>query len=163
MIISLVVASADNNAIGKNNKLLWHLPNDMRFFKNLTWGMAVIMGRKTFESLGKPLSGRKNIVITRQPNWKVDGVLTVSNLDDALFAISSMDMKEAFIIGGGEVYALSLPKANRIYLTRVHAKPEADAFFPVLNQKEWQLASKKDFPVDNKHAYAYSFELWERK
>jgi len=163
MIISLVVAAADNNAIGKDNKLLWCLPNDMKFFKNVTWGMVVVMGRKTLESLGKPLKGRKNIVITRQ-SLQVDGAIVVKNLDDALFAAKEMDVKEVMVIGGGEIYKLTLPKANRIYITRVHAKPnDADTFFPEFSEKEWELVSNKDFSADEKHLYSYSFQLWERK
>ena len=163
MIISLVVAAADNNAIGKDNKLLWCLPNDMRFFKNVTWGMVVIMGRKTLESLGKPLKGRKNIVITRQP-LQIDGALAVKSLEDALSAAKEMDVKEVMVIGGGEIYRLALPKANRIYITRVHAKPEdGDTFFPEFSEKEWKLVSRKDYDADSRHEYAYSFQLWERR
>ena len=164
MNISLVVAAADNNAIGKDNKLLWCLPNDMKFFKNITWGMVVVMGRKTLEALGKPLKGRKNIVITRQNNLNVEGIVTVKNFDDALFTAKEMDVKEVFVIGGGEIYKLTLPKANRIYITRVHENlPEADTFFPEFSEKEWKLVSNKDFDADNKHIYAYSFQLWERR
>ena len=162
MIISLVVAAANNNAIGKDNKLLWHLPNDLRFFKNVTWGMPVIMGRKTFESFGKPLPGRKNIVITRQSKWKVEGAVTVKSLDDALFLVSQMDVKEAMVIGGGEIYRMAFEKAKRIYLTRVDAAPEGDTFFPALDHKEWKLVSQKDHPADEKHVFAYSFQIWEK-
>jgi len=163
MIISLVVAAADNNAIGKDQKLLWCLPNDMKFFKNVTWGMVVIMGRKTLEALGKPLKGRKNIVITRQ-SLNTDGAVIVKSLEEALSAAKEMDVKEVMVIGGGEIYKLALPKANRIYITRVHAKPEdADTFFPEFSEKEWKLVSKKDYDADSKHEYAYSFQLWERK
>jgi len=163
MTISLVVAAADNNAIGKDQKLLWCLPNDMKFFKNVTWGMVVIMGRKTLEALGKPLKGRKNIVITRQ-SLNTDGAVIVKSLEEALSAAKEMDVKEVMVIGGGEIYKLALPKANRIYITRVHAKPEdADTFFPEFSEKEWKLVSKKDYDADSKHEYAYSFQLWERK
>ena len=163
MTISLVVAAADNNAIGKDQKLLWCLPNDMKFFKNVTWGMVVIMGRKTLEALGKPLKGRKNIVITRQ-SLNTDGAVIVKSLEEALSAAKEMDVKEVMVIGGGEIYKLALPKANRIYITRVHAKPEdADTFFPEFSEKEWKLVSKKDYDADSKHQYAYSFQLWERK
>src|SRR5260221_6361579 len=163
MMISLVVAAAENNAIGKDNQLLWCLPNDMKFFKNVTWGMVVIMGRKTLESLGKPLKGRKNIVITRR-SLQVDGALVVKSLEDALSAAKEMDVKEVMVIGGGEIYKLALPKANRIYITRVHASPEdGDTFFPEFSEKEWKLVSKKDYDADSRHAYAYSFQLWEKK
>ena len=163
MMISLVVAAAENNAIGKDNQLLWCLHNDMKFFKNVTWGMVVIMGRKTLESLGKPLKGRKNIVITRR-SLQVDGALVVKSLEDALSAAKEMDVKEVMVIGGGEIYKLALPKANRIYITRVHASPEdGDTFFPEFSEKEWKLVSKKDYDADSRHAYAYSFQLWEKK
>jgi len=163
MTISLVVAAADNNAIGKDQKLLWCLPNDMKFFKNVTWGMVVIMGRKTLEALGKPLKGRKNIVITRQ-SLNTDGAVIVKSLEEALSAAKEMDVKEVMVIGGGEIYKLALPKADRTYITRVHAKPEdADTFFPEFSEKEWKLVSKKDYDADSKHEYAYSFQLWERK
>jgi len=163
MYLSLVVATADNNAIGKDNHLPWCLPNDMKFFKNITWAMVVIMGRKTLESLGKPLKGRKNIVITRQTGWEREGVVTANSLDQAIDAAAKMDVKEAFVIGGSETYKLALPKASRIYLTRVHTSPvDADAFFPEFNRSEWQLISNKDYPVDNKHAYAYSFQVWQK-
>ena len=164
MYLSLVVATADNNAIGKDNHLPWCLPNDMKFFKNITWAMVVIMGRKTLESLGKPLKGRKNIVITRQTGWEREGVVTANSLEQAIDAAAKMDVKEAFVIGGSETYKLALPKASRIYLTRVHTSPaDADAFFPEFNRSEWQLISNKDYPVDNKHAYAYSFQVWQKK
>jgi dihydrofolate reductase len=164
MNISLVVAAADNNAIGKDNKLLWCLPNDMKFFKNVTWGMVVVMGRKTLESLGKPLKGRRNIVITRNADLRVEGTVIVKDLDAALAAAKEMDVKEVMVIGGGEIYKLALPKAKRIYITRVHFNPEdADTYFPEFSEKEWKLVSRKDYEADTKHAYAYSFQTWERK
>lgn len=163
MTISLVVAAADNNAIGKDNKLLWCLPNDMKFFKNVTWGMVVIMGRKTLESLGRPLKGRRNIVITRQNDFKIDEGVVVKDLNEALDAAKEMDVKEVMVIGGGEIYRQFLPLANKIYITRVHAKPEdADTFFPEFSEKEWKLVNCKDYEADVKHEYAYSFQLWER-
>jgi dihydrofolate reductase len=162
MIISLVVAAATNNVIGKDNKLLWSLPNDMKFFKNVTWGMPVVMGRKTFESLGKPLKGRKNIVITRQASWKADGVLPVKSFEDASFLVKNMDVNEMMVIGGGEVYKLVFEKAKRIYLTRVNTEPEGDTWFPAIDPKSWKLTSRKDHPADEKHKHSYSFQLWER-
>ena len=163
MTISLIVAAADNGAIGKDNQLLWHLPNDLRFFKNTTWGMPVIMGRKTFESVNKPLPGRHNIVITRQPDWKAEKVWTVHSLGEALSKAAETNCLEAFIIGGGDIYLQALPLARRVYLTRVHASPEADVFFPELPAAEWELISAEDFPADDKHAFAYSFQRWERR
>jgi len=165
MILSLVVAASTNNAIGKNGELLWHLPNDMKFFKNVTWAMPVAMGRKTFDALGnKPLNGRLNVVITRQKDFTAQGIAVVSNINDAEFLAHQQDYKELMIIGGGEIYRQSISKADKIYITRVHAVFEdADAFFPEIDETKWQLTSNQDFFKDEKHAYDYSFQLWERK
>lgn len=162
MLISLVVAAATNNAIGKNGKMPWHLPNDLKHFKNTTWGMPIIMGRKTFDSLGKALPGRKNIVITRQQGWQADGAVVVKNIEDALFVANETDAKEAMVIGGGEIYKLVFEKASRIYLTRVEAEPEADTFFPDIEPGKWHLMSQKNYEADEKNAFNYSFQVWER-
>jgi dihydrofolate reductase len=163
MKISLVVAAATNNAIGKDNQLLWHLPNDLKFFKNTTWGMPVIMGRKTFESVSKILPGRFNIIITAQPNWNFDSVIVASSLQDALDKAVASNCKEAFIIGGGEIYKQSMQMANVIYLTRVHTEIDGDTFFPEIDETQWQLTTNEDFEMDGKHAFNYSFQKWERK
>jgi dihydrofolate reductase len=163
MYLSQVVAASTNNVIGKNNQLLWNLPNDTKFFKNTTWGFPAIMGRKTFESLGKPLAGRTNIIITRQQQWKPEGAIVVSNIDEAIAAAAETDAKEAFIIGGGEIYKQTLPLVQRVYLTRVHAIVEGDTTFPEISEKEWELLSQLDFNADEKHAYAYSFQVWQRR
>lgn len=166
MLISLVVAASTDNAIGGNNNLLWRLPNDMKFFKNLTWGMPVIMGRKTFVSLaGKPLPGRTNIVITRdiasiplQP-----GLWICGSLDEAIEKARTTDCREAFIIGGGDVYRQSMPIADKIYLTRVHGEfKEADVFFPAISSDDFQLAESIEFSADEKHQFSYAFETWVR-
>lgn len=161
MVISLVVAAANNNVIGKDNQLLWRLPNDMRFFKNVTWGMPVVMGRKTFESLKEPLKGRKNIVLSRQ-RLVGENVVVVNSLDDAIFLVKQMDVKEMMVIGGGEIYKLAFEKAKRIYLTRVDAEPEGDTYFPAIDPKVWKLVSQQDHEADAQHAYNYSFQVWER-
>jgi dihydrofolate reductase len=163
MTISLLVAAAENNAIGKDNKLLWNLPNDMKFFKNTTWGMTIVMGRKTFESFGKQLPGRTNIVITRNKDWKAEDAIAVANLDEALVEAKKTNCKEIFIIGGGEIYKQSMDVANKIYITRVHASFDADTFFPAIDGNKWKLTSNENFPVDERHAYAYSFQVWEKK
>lgn len=163
MILSIVVAASTNNVIGKDNGLLWHLPNDMKFFKNTTWGMPVIMGRKTFESLGKPLTGRTNIVITRQKEFLGEGIKIVSNIEEAMRVASDADAREAFIIGGGEIYKQTLPLVHRIYLTRVHAILEGDTFFPAFDENNWQLLSQLDFNADEKHLYDYCFQVWQKK
>lgn len=163
MILSLIVAASENNAIGKNNLLLWHLPNDLKFFKNTTWAMPVAMGRKTFESLGnKPLNGRLNIVITQQKNWRAEGVVTVNSIEDAIFVAKSHNYKELFIAGGGEIYKQTLDKAHKVYLTRVHTTIDGDTFFPELNDKKWKKSSSRFCNADSKHLYDYSFELWEK-
>ncbi len=162
-MISLIVAAAENNAIGKNNQLLWHLPNDLKFFKNTTWGMPVIMGRKTFESVNKPLPGRFNIVITRQQGWNAEGVIVATDLNDAVKKAGESNCKETFIIGGGEIYKEGFEIADKIYLTRVHANIDGDTFFPVINEDKWRLTSSQDFTTDEKHAFAYSFQVWERR
>jgi dihydrofolate reductase len=161
MTISLVVAAATNNVIGKDNQLLWKLPNDMRFFKNVTWGMPVIMGRKTFESLASPLKGRKNIVLSRQAA-EAEGAVLVKSLDDALFLARQMDVKEVMVVGGGEIYIQAMEKARRIYLTRVDAEPEGDTYFPAIDPKKWRLVRQEDHEADEKHAYNYSFQVWDR-
>jgi dihydrofolate reductase len=134
----------------------------MKHFKNVTWGMPCIMGRKTFDSLGKPLAGRKNIVITRQAGWKAEGTIVVKNLEDALFVAIETDAKEVMVIGGGEIYRMAFEKAKRIYLTRVKAEPEADTFFPVIDTKVWHIVSQQDFTADEKNNYDYSFQTWEK-
>ena len=163
MIISLIVAAAENNAIGKKNQLLWHLPRDLKFFKNTTWAMPVVMGRKTFVSMGgKPLPGRTNIIITRQPGWKADGVFVVNSLDAEAVAVK-MDFKELFVIGGGEIYIIAFDRASKIYITRVHTEIDGDTFFPVIDNNDWKLITNTDNPADEKHAYPYSFQVWERR
>lgn len=160
--IALVVAAATNNVIGKDNHLVWHLPNDMKFFKNVTWGFPVIMGRKTFEELGKALKGRINIVITRQADWSAADVLKSNDLDDAISKAKETHAKKFFVIGGGEIYKQAMPIAQTIYITRVHGEFEGDTYFPEIDPREWQLVSNEDFPVDEKHAFAYSFQVWKR-
>ena len=165
-MLSIVVAAAENNAIGGGNALLWKLPNDMRFFKNLTWGMVVIMGRKTFESLGnKPLPGRMNIIISRQADlFEQSQVLRLAGgLESAIQLAQEADCHEAFIIGGGEIYEQSMLHVNRIYLTRVHAVYDtADTFFEI-PAEEFERVEHNFFKADDRHAVDYSFEVWERK
>lgn len=163
MTKSFVVAASENNVIGNNNQLPWSLPNDLKFFKNTTWAMPVIMGRKTFESSGKPLPGRTNIVITHRDDWKADGVIVVNNMEDALKAAANTDAKEAFIIGGGEIYKDNIATVDKIYITRVHTNIEGDAYFPEIDPSLFQLVSNLDFKEDERHKYAYSFQLWQRR
>ena len=164
MIINMVVAAAENNVIGKDNRLLWNLPNDMAFFKNVTWGMPVLMGRKTYESLGTPLKGRTNIVITTSKSFAPGAdVIVVNSIDEAIEAARSTDAKECFVIGGGEIFKQTMAIANGIYMTRVHVSLPGDTFFPPINENEWKKVSSTPFEADDKHAYSYTFEFWQRK
>lgn len=162
MTINIVVAASENNVIGKNNRLLWSLPNDMKFFKNTTWAMPVIMGRKTYDSLGKALTGRTNIVVTTNTGFAATDAIVVNNLNAAIEAARATDALEAYIIGGGEIYRQTLPVCDRIYLTRVHTTIDGDTFFPELAPIEWNLHSVLHFPADEKHVFAYSFEVWDK-
>ena len=163
MNITLVVAASENNAIGLNNQLLWHLPKDMRFFKNTTWGMPILMGRKTFESMGsKPLNGRLNIIITRNKNWVNEDITVVHTLDEAISLATKFSYKELLVIGGGEIYEMALPLAEKIWLTRVHTTIEGDVYFPKLNA-EWEMVSSTQNVADEKHKFSFDFECWKRK
>jgi dihydrofolate reductase len=165
MIISLLVAASENNVIGKNNQLLWHLPNDMKYFKNVSWAMPIIMGRKTYESLGsKPLNGRINIILTSKKELAstTGGLQIANNIKDAIAKAVATDCKEVFVIGGGEIFKEFFSQANRIYMTRVHAKLEGDTYFPEIDPKEWKMISSNPFHADEKHKYAYDFQVWER-
>jgi dihydrofolate reductase len=163
MQVSLIVAAAHNGAIGKGGAMPWHLPADLKHFKNITWGLPVIMGRKTFDSLGKALPGRTNIVITRQENWNPSNdVIVVADTITALSKAKECGVKEVVIIGGGEIYNLFFELATRIYLTRVDASPDADTFFSSFHPQDWKLVSQLDREADSKHAFNYSFQVWER-
>jgi len=163
VVISFIVAASENNVIGKDNKLPWCLPTDMRYFKNVTWGMPVIMGRKSFESLGKALKGRKNIVVTRNRQWQAQGTQVAQSVDEAIRLATQTDAEEIFILGGAEIFRLAWPSADRIYLTRVHGNFDGDAFFPNMEPDEWKLVSNRDCEADGKNPYALSFQVWERK
>lgn len=157
MIISLIVAIGEKNEIGKDNAMLCHIPADLKHFKEMTLGHTVIMGRKTFDSLPQgPLPGRKNIVISRNPELRIEGASVYSSLDRAL--IQSMDEEEIFIIGGEQLYRQALPVADKLYLTKIHATfPEADTFFPDIDYKKWKITGRESFPADEKNPYAYTF------
>ncbi len=162
-MITIIVAADNNNAIGVNGQLPWHLPQDLRFFKNITWAMPVIMGRKTFESVGKPLPGRPNFVISRNAEWKADGVDAANSMEEALHQAALLETKEIFIIGGGTIYETALPITQRVYLTRVQtALEEADTWFPQLDEAQWVCQWRRPFKADDKHAFDYTFECWER-
>ncbi len=162
-VLSLLLAASENNVIGKDNKLPWHLPNDLKYFKNLTWGLPILMGRKTFDSIGKPLPGRKSIVITRDRNWQHEGVIVVHSIEEAMKKAEESGAKEIFVIGGAEIFNTSLPMANRIYLTRIHHKVDGDVFFPEIAEKEWDLTSSRYCEADEKNPYNHTYQVWERK
>lgn len=158
--LSLIAAMGDNRVIGGAGKLPWSLPADLRHFKRLTTGRTIVMGRKTFESVGRPLPNRRNIVVTRNPGWREEGVEVAHGLGDAL-ALAAGD-GEVFIVGGQEIYRAALPMADRIYLTRVRGVFEGDAFFPEFEGTGWVLIERAEHGADEKHAYAMSFETYER-
>jgi dihydrofolate reductase len=161
-MISFIVALDENNLMGKGLELPWHLPSDMKYFKNQTWGMTVVMGRKTLDALGKPLQGRQNIVITRNKDWKPEGAQVAHSLDEAIQKAKETGAAEIFIIGGAEIFKTALPAANRIYLTRIHHQFEGDVYFPQLPTNEWQLVKSHFSPADEKNKYNHTFEVWER-
>ncbi|MEH1007257.1 dihydrofolate reductase [Winogradskyella sp. ECml5-4] len=155
--LTIIVAAGENNAIGKDNDLIWHLSDDLKRFKSLTNGHHIIMGRKTFESFPKPLPNRTHIVITRQEDYKApSGVIIVNSLEDALDA-ARLD-KQPFIIGGGEIYKQAMPLVDKIEITRVHSEfKDADTFFPEIDKSKWQEVNRTTHKVDEKHAFAFSF------
>jgi dihydrofolate reductase len=161
MTISLIVAASENNAIGKEGQLLWSLPIDLKFFKDTTWGMVVVMGRKTYESVDKPLPGRVNIVITRQADWSRPGTQVAKDLEEAIDQAKATNCKEIFIIGGGEIYRQSMEIADKIYMTRVHATLDGDTYFPEIDETKWAMTGHVDFLKDEKHGYDFSFQTWE--
>ncbi len=159
MTTSIIVAIAKNHAIGKDNKLLWHLPNDLKHFKDVTSGHTVIMGRKTFDSVGKPLPRRRNIVVTRQ-DISIEGCEVVKSIDAAL-ALCALE-EEVFIVGGAEIYRQALHLTDRIYLTIIDDEFDGDTFFPQLSPGEWHEKKREDFEPDEKNKYSYAFITLER-
>jgi len=160
-LVTLIVAVADNGVIGRENTLPWHLPEDLKRFKRLTMGKPMIMGRKTFESIGKPLPGRLNIVVTRDSNYRREGVEVVHGTDAALEAAAGAS--EVMVIGGAELFRLFLPRAGRIHLTRVHGNIEGDVMWPALDIREWDVVERERHEADDRHAHAMTFEVWEKR
>ncbi|GIV33425.1 MAG: dihydrofolate reductase [Chitinophagales bacterium] len=156
-MIALILAVSENQVIGKDNKLPWHLPADMKHFVQLTKGHVVIMGRKTFESLQKPLPDRINLVVTRQHDFHAPGTIICHSLEEALQKAAHYESKDIFIIGGSEIYRQSLPLADRIYLTRIHHQFEGDTFFPDPDPQQWQIVSRAFHLPDEKNPYPYTF------
>lgn len=163
MIISLVVALDKDGGIGWRGRLPWRLSSDLKRFKALTMGHHLIMGRKTFESIGKPLPGRTSIVLTRNPHYHPEGALTAPSLEEALALAHSRDESEAFVIGGGQIFRLALPLAERIYLTQVHAQVQADTFFPRLDPADWVEVEAETLDAGVKDQYPATFKVLERR
>ena len=159
-MISMIVAADENNVIGKDNQLIWHLPDDLKFFKQKTSGHCIIMGRHTFESVGKPLPKRTNIIITRDKNYAAEGCNVVHSLEDALELAKEDD--NPFIVGGEQIYRLALPMADQVYLTRVHHEFDGDRHFPELGY-DWIETESIPHTTDEKHAYAFTFKTYEKR
>lgn len=161
-MLSHIVAASENNIIGVKNGLPWKLANDFKYFKNKTWGMPVIMGRNTFESLKKELPGRVNIVLTSKMDWHPENVWVAHTIEEAIAKAQESEANEIFIIGGGDLFKQTFPKVDRIYLTRVHAIVEGDTVYPGLEPDLWTRVRAETFPADEKNNYSYTFEVWER-
>lgn len=161
MIITLIVAVADNGVIGRDNTLPWHLPDDLKRFKRLTMGKPIVMGRKTYESIGKPLPGRQNIVVTRDANYRREGVTVVHDAEAALRAAGAAP--EIMVIGGAELFRSLLPRAGRLHLTRVHGNIEGDVMWPALDDREWSVVERESHSADERHAWPMTFEVWEKR
>ena len=160
-MITMIAAAGENNELGKDNKIIWHLPDDFKRFKQITTGHHIIMGRKTFESFPKPLPNRTHVVITRQQDYSPENCIVVNNIKEAIDICPKNE--DIFIIGGGEIYELGLPFTQKIELTRVHGSFDADAFFLDLNPKEWELTNEEFHRKDEKHNFDFTFQTFIRK
>ncbi len=163
MIISAIVATARNNVIGKDNDIPWYLPADLKYFKKTTLGHHIIMGRKSFVSIGRPLPKRTNIIITRDPFFVASGCVVVHSLPEAIRVARDNGEEEVFIIGGGQIYEQAMPLLNKIYLTEVDTMVDGDVFFPSINQEEWEEVGRENHQPDEKNEYAYTFVILEKK
>lgn len=165
MIISLIAAVAENNVIGKDNNLPWHLPTDMKYFRDTTMGHSVIMGRKNYDSIPlkyRPLDGRTNIVVTRQKDFKAEGCIVVNSVDAALAEANKKNETEVFIIGGADIYKQTIDIADKVYYTKIHHTFDGDAFFPEIVPAKWKLAEKKDVAADAKNKFSFSFCVYQK-
>jgi dihydrofolate reductase len=165
MRLSIIAAVAENGVIGRGGKLPWHLSDDLRRFKQLTMGHTIVMGRRTWESIGRPLPGRRTIVVSRQVDYRVvaENVVLAASLDDALQFAQGAGDADVFIVGGAELYRDALPRADRLCLTRVHADVPGDTYFPQFDLREWQLTASEHHEADANNDYAFRFEVYERK
>ncbi|MGR3764741.1 dihydrofolate reductase [Rossellomorea sp. NS-SX7] len=161
-MISFIVAMDSNSAIGKNNELPWHLPADLAFFKRVTMGRPIVMGRKTFDSIGKPLPGRENIVVTRDEQYKANECTIIHSVDE-ISEIDGGSEKEMFVIGGAEIFKQAFPFADRLYITLIEEEFEGDTYFPPIDLEEWNLTSREKGPKDDKNPYDYYFLTYDRK
>ena len=160
MIIALLVAMSDDGVIGRDNTLPWHLPSDLQWFKRLTTGHAIIMGRTTYQSIGRPLPNRRNIVLSRDPEFQPEGVEVTATLEAALELVE--DDPEVFVVGGAAIYGLALPRAQRMYLTRVHGRVDGDVRFPEWQPDEWRLVWEEAHEADAEHVYPFTFQQLDR-
>jgi len=163
MRISAIIAMSSNRVIGKNNQLPWHLPADLKHFKKITMGKPILMGRKTYESIGRPLPGRSNIIITRDSKFQAPGCIIRHSIESALTTAALQHSEEIFIIGGALIFQETLPLIQRLYLTLIHESIEGDAYFPELNSAEWQKIEQIDHHPDKENNYSYSFKILDRK
>lgn len=163
MKISMIAAMAHDRVIGKDNQMPWHMPADLAHFKRVTLGKPVLMGRKTFESIGRPLPGRRNLVISRNPGYQADGIEVVGSVDAALALLADNEVAEVMVIGGGHLYAELLPKADCLYLTRIELEVEGDTRFPAFGDEQWQCVEREVHQADEKNPHPYRFETWLRK
>ncbi len=167
MKLAVIVAQSQNRVIGRNNKLPWHLPEDLRYFRSVTMGKPIIMGRKTFESIGRPLPGRTNIIVTGNRGYSAEGIEVVHDLAAAIDKAEAQALingcDEAMIIGGAQLYEQALPLAQRLYLTQVHDLVEGDAWFPAFSPAQWQEVAREDFEADEANPYNYSFLVLDRR
>lgn len=160
-LLTFIVAVSDNDVIGRDNALPWHLPEDLKRFKRLTLGKPIVMGRRTFESIGKPLPGRHNIVVTRDPNYRREGVSVVHDAASALRTAGPVP--EIMVIGGAELFRALLPHAGRVHLTRVRGNIEGDVRWLPLDEREWQVVDRQEHAADDRHVYPMTFEVWEKR
>lgn len=158
--LAILVAAAENGVIGKDGRLPWHLPDELKLFKSLTMGHTTVMGRKTWDSLEKPLPGRRNVVLTRQKDFEAPGALVLHAFED--IARLEKDEPPVFVIGGAALVEEALPIAEHLHLTRVHASPEGDTFMPEVDFEKWQLVEEKHHERDDRHQHAYTYQHWRR-
>ncbi|MFQ1784759.1 type 3 dihydrofolate reductase [Aeromonas veronii] len=163
MKISMIAAMAHDRVIGKDNQMPWHMPSDLAHFKRVTLGKPVLMGRKTFESIGRPLPGRRNLVISRNPDYQAEGIEVVGSVEVALALLAGSSVEELMVIGGGHLYAEMLPSADCLYLTRIDLAVEGDTRFPAFDDGQWQRVDCESHPADEKNPHPYSFETWQRR